>query len=139
LENSRKNDGASIQVIYAGTTNDEISAHSVIVGQKQIDSIKYPRSIRSATEQYADNINTHHMNTYLYLGLGFLPFILSFILSVGREVYDSWKTGVNWKMGIVFKRAFSVIRKPENLLPSLIYIGIGIYNLFFNTIPIPPF
>jgi hypothetical protein len=114
-----KNDGAVIQVIYAGTANDELSAHSVILGQEQIDSIKYPGSIKSAKEQYANAVDTRNRNAYLVLGLGVM----------GLAFY-AWKTGIKKEFG-----KLDVVY----LLFCAIYIGLGIYSLFFNTFPLPPF
>lgn len=127
-----KNDGASIQIIYAGGFAEPVVAEAVVIGQSSPTKVEYPGSIKSADEQYSDYQKQDRKFGLASLLFGLFMLFVFFV----QEAYVTMKrrdreTG-KWKWD--FNKS-DIIKYSQ----ALLFIGLGIYLLFLKVAPFPPF
>lgn len=115
-----RHDGGVVQIIYAGDDKVGVSFSGVIVGQSSISTLSYPGEIKSPTEQYDEYRTNKRNSAYVYIGTGL---VLLFVVIV------------------FFLKRGTPRGLTELILVSqpLLFIGMGVYELIVDDIPIPPF
>ena len=128
MNTAEKNDGASLQIIYAGSGDAAIYAQSTLIGQPIINSIEYSNQIKSPTEQYEEYESSNQHRGFLFLGLGAFT-VIGFLFLAYRS---SKRTGTGIKD--YFDRSDFII-----MVQPIMFFGVAIYHLFFATSSLPPF
>jgi hypothetical protein len=119
-----QNDGAVIQIVYAGPPTTGIRATGVIEGQKQIRELKDPQSARAFFAGGTPKWLPLWLVGSVAIGVG------SFFL-----VYAVTNLRRTWGSG---SRALSLLRVSEAAI-AVCMIGLGVLQLIFLAPPNPPF
>ncbi len=80
-----KNDGAILQIIFAGGTDKLIKAKGVIEGQGEVDELSFSGKIRTPIEQYEWQYSGNKTTAYLFLTTGAIMLLAVIILSYIRR------------------------------------------------------
>lgn len=120
-----KNDGAIIQVIYAGGSNVRLVADGIIEGQPQIKQLEFSGTIQSPEEQYKSLQKAHAFEGIVMLIMGTVVLF----------------AGIIW---VIIKRRRGQVSRTRSILiasifGSIPYIGYGIYTIIISRAIGPPF
>lgn len=116
------NDGGVIQLVFAGNAQTPIAAEAVVEGQRAVEALSFPGTIRSPGEQYARAGREERLQGFTFLGMGVLS-----ALAVGFLLYRR-----------SFRRPFGLLDYVIVVQP-LVIVAMAIYFLLKAKIPGPPF
>lgn len=118
-----RNDGGVIQIIYGGPADTQITAVGAVVGQPQVQELKYSADISSPEEQYLKTARKNKILGWITLCAGVVfAFLVTYRFIERRREGSLTKT---W-----------LVILP--LMP-LIYFVLGALLLYKSQIPGPPF
>jgi hypothetical protein len=119
-----KNDGAVIQLVYAGPPSIHLIASGVIEGQT---GISRPPEWQGTSSLLKDKPFSQRSFGWLMIGMGLLMFSFPLMLSRYRGTFfDRHTSALRWGRVVVL------------LAPPLLYVCTGIFTLVFGQ-PNPPF
>lgn len=125
-----QNDGAVIQVVYAGDESVPLEAYAVLEGQPEIVKLEYSRALSTPNEEYARRQGkTKRILTYILLVVGTLNIaVVLWFYSRRRHRAKQLSRQASLEVSDWFSLALSVF-----------IFGMGIWGLFYEIPPGPPF
>ena len=128
-----KNDGAVIQLIYAGSPTTAITVEGILENQPRIYELKYAERIRSASEQFREQIGSLRSITIFC-------FVL-FLIAMGVISLDIYI--IMWRRKKGLKPRPRGLTEPidwPTVFMAVMFLGTGIYYLSkLLKLPSPPF
>lgn len=120
-----KNDGATIQIIYSGSTTANISAKSTIIGQSEISRLSFGGDTKSPGEQYLQFVKEQKQIYFICIisGLGF--FVYVFVL--------------NYRGAKRHHKTFRQYSDSFDYVLLLVSLGVFIYGLWLAFVAAPIF
>jgi hypothetical protein len=116
-----QNDGGVLQIVYVGDEEVEIQAHAILEGQPEVVRLDYTYQLSTPGEEYARRQGgIGQLLGYFTLAMGFL------MTGIFTWAYVSEGRRSQW-------------RDPLAISTSMLMIGVGIWQVFFERPPAPPF
>ena len=128
-----RGDGGVIQLIYAGGPSIEVTASSVIVGQRAIHQIQYTGKIKSPLEQ----MRIQRQNLYFFWATP----LIGFFFFLDSANWLRRKLPILRSRDLRRYRIWYVLISARILLAvvAIVMIGVSIYLIRTMSLPSPPF